>query len=266
VIRVACASNQTDDLHVLAITANFDDLYHTIRLGDGNDWPYPFAYVNQEARGGGPEIVGPTPFCDCALNRWGDLHVLAVNRAGQLYHTIRYGPSYDRLGAGPQSRTGVEGHWSTWGEVQFVVDPLGQALGPVFTGAHVGSPISCATNADGDLHVCVLSSTGRLYHTIRRGPRDPKVEGTWDRWVIVEAFGGSLTDVTCACDPRGALNVSVADWAIQRRPPYISPPKYYYGDTFFIQRTPGGDWSNIDYFSRLLHLNRNAIHNSVSHD
>jgi hypothetical protein len=87
VTRVACAVAADGELHVLAVTHQFFDLYHTSRNGDGT-WPFAFGWVNLASRGARPELVGPTPAAACAASSAGGLHVVALNSAGVIYHTI----------------------------------------------------------------------------------------------------------------------------------------------------------------------------------
>src|SRR5215211_6402236 len=81
-LRAACAANGQGDLHVLPIDNN-GGLWHTIRDANGN-WPFPFGDV-LVATGGN---IGPTQQVACAA-AGGELHVLAIDNNGGLWHTIR---------------------------------------------------------------------------------------------------------------------------------------------------------------------------------
>ena len=218
VARTACAVSPNGDLHVLAITSVFFDLYHTIRSANGT-WPYPFSWVNAEARRNGPEIVGPTPVAACAADQQGNLHLVALNRAGQIYHTVRY------FAAG---LFGPPGSWHQWGNVQNVVDPLGVALGPALLPGDQRTSVGCATDRGGNLHVCVLDQQHKLRHTLRDANT-----GAWTAWGDVEAQTGPLpiiANVACTCGPDGSLDVYVTD---DDR------------EAYFVARKPTGNWTKV---------------------
>jgi hypothetical protein len=277
ILRVACATTPTfiyagvpgyhpgrtvgGDLHILAITDEFFDLYHTVRLGPGNplslpegSWPYPFSWVNPEARGGGPEIVGPTPVAACATNHQGDVHVIAANREGELYWTLRRGPN---------NPVGPEGTWAKWINVQSKTDPLGHVLGPVKVDPQHGMSIACATNLQGALHVLVLDAESRLWHTIRHGtsddPADP-APGTWVQWGPVDEQTGPFeltpSNVTCTCGPGDVLNVFVTT-RVQSEDTD--------GTVYFVLRDSVGNWSGVFNVTDALHLN-SAFSVSASHE
>src|SRR6266487_705669 len=150
--RVACATNQQSDLHVLAIDQN-NGLWHTIRLADGT-WPYAFGDVQSQTRLVGPNPgIGPTPFVASAVNQQGDLHVLAIDENNGLWHTIRL----------------ADGTWPyAFGDVQAQTRLIGPnpGIGP--------TPfVACATNQQGDLHVLAIDQNNGLWHTIRMA------DGTW---------------------------------------------------------------------------------------
>ena len=181
--RLACASvGPIPELHV-CISGEHEgsglfagpkgDVLHTLRHRSGA-W---------EAVGDVQQVVGalpgrPGPIA-CAGLRDGSLHVCVVTHGGGVWHTIRYGG----------------GSWSGWGNMLDTVGTTG-----------VPSDITCATAADGSLHV-ILQADAKVWHTIRYG------DGSWSGWgdllaVVgnVQLYGGGDT-FSCACGPSGELHV-----------------------------------------------------------
>ncbi len=125
-LGLACAASQIGDLHVCAISTT-NKLYHTIRFASG-DWQSAWGDVQaQESQSLDINIFGSV---SCAASPTGDLHVCIIDKAGVLWHTIRFA-------------TGV---WqSSWGNVQSQ-----ESQGP---NIQPDSAVSCAVNQSGDLHV-----------------------------------------------------------------------------------------------------------------
>jgi hypothetical protein len=186
---VACATNSTGDLHVLAV--NIEGLgpviggprvpsyalWHTIRRADGS-WPYQFGNV-------GSLLAEPYPSASygavgCATNTVGDLHVLAKTYQGRLWHTIRL----------------ADGSWPyPFGNVDEVTSSnIGENYGA----------FACATNAAGDLHVITTGfPQGRIRHTIRLA------NGSWPYpfQLLPLPNIGQLRSVACATNSAGDLHI-----------------------------------------------------------
>jgi mersacidin/lichenicidin family type 2 lantibiotic len=136
---VATAGNTgTGELHVLGV-ANYR-VVHTIRHSNGG-WD-AFGDVMQQA--GNPGAIVDVKAATIA----GSLHVAVVTSGGKVWHTIRH----------------IDGRWDPFGDVF-----PGQS-GIFFTHAALGG-----NNPNGDLHVALATSDGRLFHTIRHA------DGGWDR-------------------------------------------------------------------------------------
>jgi hypothetical protein len=186
--RLACGRNAQGDLHVCATDSN-GGLWHTIRIANGS-WPVGFRDVEAELRRTGLPSLGATPMIACATNAQGDLHVCAIDGQGGLWHTIRL----------------ANGSWVRFGDVQAQTSLLGPSIGPT-------SYVACATDAQGDLHICAVDEHGGLWHTIRRA------DGTWP-----QAFGdvqaqttnvgpsiGPTPHVACATNAQGDLHICAID-------------------------------------------------------
>jgi hypothetical protein len=193
--QVTCATNpKTGDLHVLALDQN-GGLWHTIRQADPPAWPYKLGDVHAAVPG---PSIGPTVGVACATNpKTGDLHVLALDQNGGLWHTIRQ--------ADPPA-------WSA---------PFDDVLGSVPSDPFAGSPgrarsVACATNSDGDLHVLLVGPVDDLWHTVRKAnpPHwpDPWVQLTYSAGSVVPGEGPSLMpQAACATNPQGDLHVLALD-------------------------------------------------------
>jgi hypothetical protein len=129
---VACATNRSGDLHVLALDAT-NKLWHTIRLANGS-WPFAFGDVQAQTDQHGANIGGVVDVA-CATNQGGDLHVLALDGKNyKLWYTIRL----------------ADGSWPfAFGDVQ------AQTGGNIVGGSIEN--VACATNQGGDLHVCAAN-------------------------------------------------------------------------------------------------------------
>jgi hypothetical protein len=153
---VACAVSLVDagvgakdDLHVLALSWE-STLWHTIREAPFGKWPFPFGDVQGQTSQTGPHI-GPVNQTACAVDNQADLHVLALDENGSLWHTIRRSSN---------------GHWSALGDVQGQTSQTGPHLGPV-------RQTSCAADFEGMLHVLTVDQNDRLWHTLRHP------DGSW---------------------------------------------------------------------------------------
>jgi hypothetical protein len=107
---VAAAAAPNGDLHLFVLD-QADGLWHTIRAANG-DWPYPWGDVQQAIRDQGNSDVGPTRFVSAAADANGDVHVLVLDQANGLWHTIRL----------------ANGDWPyPWGNVQAAMPALAMA-------------------------------------------------------------------------------------------------------------------------------------------
>ena len=191
---VACATNAKGDLHILAIDQN-SGLWHTIRTADGA-WPFAFGDVQSQTRKVGPNAgIGPTPNVTCAANAKGDLHILAIDQNGGLWHTVRM----------------ADGTWpSAFLDVQSQTRKVGpnDGIGPT-------PYVACAANATGDLHILAIDQNGGLWHTIRTA------DGTWpfafaDMQSQTRKVGpndgiGPTPYVACSADAQGDLHILAID-------------------------------------------------------
>jgi hypothetical protein len=128
-------------LHVCAL----DDgghAWHTIRFA--TSWQPFFGNLSDPT---GPPDDGDAFFIDVACVAVdGDLHVALVNSSGDLYHTIRF--------SGDNRFTAK---WQTYlGNVRSVASYLPEKF------ARVG-----AGEVNGELHLCMTTKGGNVYHTIR---------------------------------------------------------------------------------------------------
>jgi hypothetical protein len=141
---VASAAAPNGDVHTLALD-QANGLWHTIRSVNG-DWPYPWGDVQQAIRDQGNLDVGPTRFVAAAAAPNGDLHLLVLDQADGLWHTIR----------------AANGDWPyPWGDVQQAIRDQGNPdVGPT-------KFVATTAAANGDLHVFVLDQADSLWHTIR---------------------------------------------------------------------------------------------------
>ena len=148
---IGCAQVGSD-LHVVVL--GMDKIFHTIRFSDPPDWQ-PFGDVNAAAEGAGRTFRGAA----CA-EIGGDLHVVAFDTDGTLWHTIRFTD---------------QNSWQPFGNAS-------EAAGDPNTRF---SSIGCA-NVGGDLHVVGLTGD-RILHTIRF---TQALE--WQPWGDVTAVVGAL--------------------------------------------------------------------------
>jgi hypothetical protein len=160
------------DLHVVVAGVDSDGsgtIYHTIRFTEQFDWQ-PFGNVSQAAEGAGKNFRGAA----CA-ELGGDLHVVAHDADGTLWHTIRFTEQLN---------------WQ----------PFGNASEAAGNPNARFSVIGCA-NVGGDLHVVGATTGGRILHTIRFTQTQ-----SWQPWGDVSAVvgpfpsasGERLADVACA--------------------------------------------------------------------
>ena len=97
-----------------------------------------------------------------SVDQLGATHVVGVNAAGRLWHTIRY----------------ADGSWQPYGDVEGQTGEMGDLTHAV--AAAVGP----------DLHVCAINAAGRLWHTIRYA------DGSWQPFGDVEGQTGDMGDLT----------------------------------------------------------------------
>ena len=116
--RVACALDESGELHVCALDQN-GRLWHTIRRAD-RSWPFQFANVGTETAIAGPNPTAPFGEIACAVHRGpnANLHLCATTAVrgqrtdGQVWHTTRR----------------VNGTWSKFTNVFETVNVLAAAL------------------------------------------------------------------------------------------------------------------------------------------
>ena len=160
-------------------------IWYTERQASGV-WPYPFIDVTAKTSQHGPSL--DVIFTACAANQGGDLHVLASDVAGKLWHTILL----------------ANGNWPfPFGDLQ------------VAANSNIGSILftACAANQSGDLHVLALDVNRKLWHTIRQA------SGIWpapfeDVQAKTSQHGpniGPIDWVACATNSKGDLHVLATD-------------------------------------------------------
>jgi hypothetical protein len=153
----------------------------------------------------------------------GDLHVCVIDANGGLWHTMRL----------------ADGRWpAAFGDVQAETRQVGPSpgIGPT-------PRVACATNQQGDLHVCAIDGKGGLFHTVR------SADGRWPA-----AFGdvesqthrqgpysdAPFSDVACATDQNGTLIVCAIDNVV--------------GHIWWTFRRADGLWFEFRDVFRLLNL------------
>jgi hypothetical protein len=107
------------------------------------------------------------------INFFAQLHLCAVSGSGNLWHTIRK----------------TDGQWTGFGDVEGQAGERGQFVRVGITEAATGA------NGSSELHVCGVTTNGRLWHSIRRG------NGQWTGFGDVEGQAGergSFVGVDCA--------------------------------------------------------------------
>jgi hypothetical protein len=168
------SANVAGSIHVCALGFYGNELWHTIELSPPptESWqPYndvKLVHTNSPVKIGTVSVTGVGS----------NLHVLAVS-GGEVFHTIRM--------SSPPSWQNPEGSGiSQWGNVTAVV-----------SGVPPGSAnfIDCAAS-DGNLHLCCITKTGGLFHTIRTSAPSPvwqNPEGSSNAtWGDVSALVGAL--------------------------------------------------------------------------
>jgi len=144
--KVACAS--AGILHLCGITSK-GHLWHTIREASGA-WS---AFGDVEGQTG---EIGDFVDVACAVVGT-QLHVCSITSDGRLRHAIRE----------------VNGAWSSFGNVEGQTGEIGDFVS-----------VACHGSCSAQLHVCGVTSNGRLWHTIR------EVNGAWSAFGDVEGQTG----------------------------------------------------------------------------
>jgi hypothetical protein len=152
-----------NDLHVCVATPD-GGIWHTIRHPDGS-WEPLFGNVKATTSDPG-RVVGVA----CAADASSDLHVCVATADGGIWHTIRH----------------PDGSWQPFfGDVKGVTSDPGRVVG-----------VACAADASSDLHVCVATADGGIWHTIRHPdlswqPFQPggELSAAWRVWKFL-AFRG----------------------------------------------------------------------------
>jgi hypothetical protein len=137
-------------LHVCGVTSD-GKLWHTIRFANGSGWQPFFGDVK------GVESNDPGAFVSVGCAGYNDLHLCGVTTDGKLWHTIRFS-EYGKLDSATSQVTTYPASWQpSFGDVKGVEsnDP----------GAFVS--VDCAMTGEYNLHVCGVTSDGKLWHTIR---------------------------------------------------------------------------------------------------
>lgn len=140
-------------------------LFHTIRFTQQLDWQ-PFGNVNEAAAGADKSFRSVA----CA-ELGGDLHAIATDEEGLLWHTIRFSD---------------EPSWQ----------PFGNASAAAGKPDARFSQIACST-VNGDLHVVGCTTGGEILHTIRFTD-DPR----WQPFGSVSAILGRFPQD----EPRGRIS------------------------------------------------------------
>jgi hypothetical protein len=234
VTNAACAANEAGDLHVCTLDQS-KRLWHTIRTADGN-WPLAMGDVQEQTSRNGPNI-GPIAELSCAASLTGHLHLCLVDQSGNLWHTIR----------------NSDGTWPfAMGDVQAQTSPHGPHVGPI-------AKASCATNQDGDLHVCITDRRGGLWHTIR------SFNGEWpfpfgdvqsQTRLAGRDIGLPLDRVTCTTNLNDGLHVAVIN-TLQGRATD--------GGLWHAIRGANGVWTAFENVKGLLNTNGSWLRASISH-
>lgn len=175
----------------------------------------------------------------CSASQNGDLHVCAIDVAGNLVHTIRFA---------------ADGTWQPyWGDVQSQI-PQGPDIGP-------DSAVACAANQAGDLHVCAIGTSGTLWHTIRSA-----ADGTW------QPYWGDVQSQTSAAGPVVSLPFSGVSCSTSANDDLhvccvtVVQGQTTDGQIWYTLRQAGGDWSDFDYVQEALNvIGSNALNASISH-
>jgi Common central domain of tyrosinase len=162
--KVACGGIGSR-LHVCGITSD-GRLWHTSRNGTTGGWQN---FTDVESHSGQVGDFADVACCGVGNN----LHICATTTDGRILHTIRFS----------------NGNWqSTFGNIE-------NQTGESGTFATVG----CAGVGD-KLHVCAVTNTGRLLHTLRNN------NGTWQNFFgDIEALTGEAGVFTrVACTGKGS--------------------------------------------------------------
>ena len=221
---IGYAAVGTDEFHLCAVTTN-GRFWHTIHHGDGT-WPDPLKDITADLGDVGPlstvacaadtgqlrvcivtatgglyhasrstidmwqrdnvkELAGDPGIiaaASCATSNNNDLHICMVMADGGLTHTIRF----------------ADGHWQ---------NPFGNVKGHIGDQGFV-TACACAAGSNNDVHVCIVTRDGGLYHTIRYGD-----DGHWENPSenLQDRISGlgSVTSVACAPGQNDDLHVCV---------------------------------------------------------
>jgi hypothetical protein len=229
VAKVACAASDSGDLQ-LCVLDQEHRLWHTIRTADGN-WPFPMGDVQAQTSQRGPNVGGVAQVA-CAASL-GQLHLCVVDQTGNLWHTIR----------------AADGTWPfPMGDVQAQTSVHGPRIGQIVN-------TSCATDQDGNLHLCVVNQAGVLWHTIR------SFDGTWrdpfgDVLSQTGDIGLPLDQVTCTMNFNNGLHVMVTN----RRAGAVTD-----GGLWHAIRADDGSWTKFEDVKALLPGSGDWLKASISH-
>ncbi|GLV55881.1 hypothetical protein KDH_27250 [Dictyobacter sp. S3.2.2.5] len=128
------------------------------RYDDIATWSGP---IDVKSSAGNP---GSVSAISCASPADNELHVCAVTSDGNLWHTIRH----------------PNGAWDAFG---YVKGQTGNP-GPIHA-------VACASPNPGEVHICVITSDGRFWHTIRHP------NGAWDLFNTRSGFPSPAIAVGC---------------------------------------------------------------------
>jgi hypothetical protein len=225
---VACATSPETALHI-CVTDQNGALWQAIRFPNGA-WPFGFEDVLKNAKA----HFAPIQHMACAANRQGDLHICFIDKAGYIWHTTRF----------------VDGTWQLAYE-----DILAQTGSDLPNAGTINQRIACATNLQGDLHICLIDKTGNLWHTIRLA------NGTWPYGLgdvqnqtrrLGTDIHSPLREIACSTSPTGELHICVVT---------SGSNKLWY--TF---RDPNGNWYRFEDVAQDLGYEGNVVSVSISHD
>ncbi|MGE3287480.1 MAG: hypothetical protein AB7J32_15445 [Pseudonocardia sp.] len=172
---IACATDRSNNVHVCVTTAD-GGIFHTIRFANGSWQPF---FGNVKSQTGDP---GPATAIACTTDTDNNVHVCVTTADGGIFHTIRF----------------ANGSWQPFfGNVKSQTGDPGPA-----------TAIACTTDTDNNVHVCVTTADGGIFHTIRFA------NGSWQPF-----FGnvksrtsdpGPATAIACTTDTDNNVHVCPA--------------------------------------------------------
>ena len=158
---ISTAVDPNGTVHVLGVTAD-GGLWHTLRSSAGVWQPY-FGDVRGAAS-------APGQFAAVACTTDGEaLHVVGCTRDGGVWHTIR----------------AADTSWLPFGDVKAQIGDAGPAVA-----------VGCSRDGARDMHVCITTADGQVWHTIRYLDGSWQAAG-WGNVTAVVSRPGTATAVAC---------------------------------------------------------------------